>query len=443
MNAVHVVDDDAEVREVLRDCLQREGHTALTSSSPQEFLTALDRGAPAVAIIDIFFGDNPLDGEALVKHLAENHHATQCIVISGESDVQKTLACLKAGAVDFIEKPVSLARLTTSVRNALAAHLYHEQAQSRCRILGSSRPLREVISRTMKLAKLNETVLIRGESGSGKELIAENLHLWSLRNHNPNIKVNCTALNPNLLESELFGHKSGSFTGADKDHKGLFESARTGTIFIDEIGDFPLALQSKILRVLQERVVTPVGSTDEVPVDVRFIFATHRNLEEMVMAGTFREDLFFRISTFTISVPPLRERLEDIDALAPFFVQQFLANNNLEPVSISPEAIAKLKTYAYPGNIRELATVVKNAAFLSDGDAMKPEHVDFKPLRRDTDFWMTVDKMPLIEALGHFEEKLVRRRFERCGSNVKMTAESLAVQPSNFYRKLKEFGIEY
>jgi DNA-binding NtrC family response regulator len=443
MNTIYIVDDDQQVRESLADVLSKQGYSVRCASSPAEFIDMAVDAPPAVAVVDIFFSGSTLDGQDLLSYIAAKMPATQCIVISGESDLQKILGCLKTGAIDFIEKPVSLPRLLASVKNAASLHHYRSEAQKRCRILGGSAATSALIKRINKLAALNETVLIRGESGSGKELVAENLHLRSSRNTGPLVKVNCTALNPNLIESELFGHRAGSFTGADANRKGLFEAARGGTLFIDEIGDFPLNLQSKILRTLQEKTIMPVGAAAEVAIDVRFVFATHRDLTGMAAAGTFREDLLYRISTFTVEVPPLRERLGDIGELAPYFLRQFVLANNFTPMEFDGAALEKLKEWHYPGNIRELASIVKNAAFDCDEPVIGPEHIRFGSPASETGFWKEMDNMQIDQAEARFRYRLLERRMKRFDGNVRRTAESLGILPNNLYRLLKSHGIEY
>lgn len=250
-------------------------------------------------------------------------------------------------------------------------------------------------------------------------------------------------MNPNLLESELFGHKAGSFTGATSNKKGYFEKANGSSLFIDEIGDFPLSLQSKILRVIQEKIITPVGSTDEIPVDTRLIFATHRNLNEMVKQGSFREDLFFRISTFTIEIPPLRERLDDIDILATHFLSQFLLENNLPGKEINQEALDTLKTYNYPGNIRELSKIIKNAAFFSDNFQLTSSDFIFNVDSDSNDIWYKTKQLSLLESKSLFERELIVRRLLMTGNNIAKTAETLGLIKNNIYRKLNEYNIPY
>jgi len=443
MNPIYIVDDDQSILASLKSILSREGYIVEAVDSPDTFLEMVEQNPPSVAILDIFFNSHQIDGEELIKIISEKYPNTQCIVISGESDIQKTLACLREGALDFLEKPVSLPRLITAVRNAMELHNIKSSTRDKCKILGNSTLMQNIIAKVKKIAGLSESVLITGESGTGKELVAENLHLFSNRFSLPMIKVNCTALNPNLLESELFGHKAGSFTGADRNKKGIFEAAHKSTLFIDEIGDFPLNLQSKILRIIQEKKITPVGSTDEIPVDVRLVFATHRNLKEMVQAGLFREDLFFRISTFTIELPSLRKRIEDIDTLAPFFLKQFLMENSLPLKEFSSEAILKLKEYQYPGNIRELAKIIKNAAFFTEADRIMPYDIDFCSEPVCGEIWEKTRCLSLLESKECFEKELIDKRMKSMGKDIRKVAESLGMIKNNLYRKLKYYSIDY
>ncbi len=343
MNTIVVVDDDISILESIKSVLTKNGYSVQTAESPELFLKMIEEEEPAIAILDIFFGANQIDGEKLITQLNEKSPNTQCIMMSGESDIQKTLSCLKNGALDFLEKPVSTPRLLTSVRNALSLFNSKKSALSRYKILGNTDVMKQIKGKIKKLASLNESVLICGESGTGKELVAENLHLFSNRYSLQLNKINCTAFNASLIETELFGHKAGSFTGAANDKTGFFKASDKSSLFIDEIGDFDLNLQSKILRVLQEKKVTPVGSTNDIDVDVRLIFATHHNLSEMILQKKFRDDLFYRISTFTIELPPLRERLDDINIIANHFLNNFLLENKLGFKEFSQESLDKLK----------------------------------------------------------------------------------------------------
>jgi two-component system nitrogen regulation response regulator NtrX len=442
MNTIYIVDDDPSVQKSLATTLTDEGWEVATFGDPDSFIVRVGALAPAVAIIDIFFSEGECCGDELVLKVKDLAPCTQCIIISGESDIQKSIACIRNGALDFIEKPVSLPRLLTTVRNAMAIHTVKTDASHRFRIFGDVPSLVEMRNRINKLAALNESVLICGENGTGKELVAENLHLFSPRSVHPIYKINCTALNPNVIESELFGHAAGSFTGADRDRQGCFERAQGSTLFLDEIGDFAPPLQSKLLRVLQEKRVLPVGAAKEIGVDVRLIFATNCDLESAVREGTFREDLYFRISTFVIRIPPLRDRLQDIDILAPHFLNEFLNENKLPIKTFTPTALDRLKEYHYPGNIRELARIVKNAAFFTEGECISADQIDFMPPIGQPDLWFRTRSMPLARAVDYFERELILQRLEQAGNDIGKAAESLGVIKNNLYRKMKQCGIE-
>ncbi len=441
--AIYIVDDDVSILDSLNHLLTQNGYSVRCANSPELFLAMVDEAEPAIAIIDLFYGDHLIDGEKLIAVLDEKSPKTQPIIMSGESDIKKTLSCLKNGALDFLEKPISLPRLLTSVRNALSLYNSKESALSRNKILGNSQVMQQVSGKIKKLAGLNESILIRGESGTGKELVAENLHLFSSRYARPFVKVNCTALNANLIESELFGHKAGSFTGALKDKNGFFQAADKSSLFIDEIGDFNMSLQSKILRVLQDKKITPVGSTKEIAVDTRLIFATHHPLEKMINRQEFREDLFYRISTFSIDLPPLRDRLEDIDVIAGHFLETFLFENNLTYKYLADPALDKLKSYSYPGNIRELAKIVKNAAFFSDQENIEADDIQFDLNPEKSDIWTHVKTMSISEAKNYFEKEFLTRRFKQHGKQIEKTAGSLDILKNNLYRKLKQHHIDF
>jgi len=441
MEKIWVVDDDTSILNSLDSILTRQAYKVCTYNKPELFLEQIKVETPAVVILDIFFDNSKLTGEDIVKILSEEKPLTQVLVMSGETDVQKTLNCLKFGALDFLEKPVSLPRLLTSVKNALSIYNSRSSSTSRCNILGQSDQIKKLRQRIKKIAALKESVLITGESGTGKELVAENLHIFSPRYARNMFKINCTSLNPNLIESELFGHKKGSFTGAVADKKGVFELSHQSSLFIDEIGDFEVSLQSKILRVLQENNISPVGSSQVINIDSRLIFATHQDLDKMIHNNLFREDLYFRISTFTIELPPLREHLEDVDELAQFFLNEFVAENNLNYKMLSSSSLSKLKEYDYPGNIRELAKVVKNAAFFCDSEIIQADDIEFRAQKKIDNIWQRVEKMDLNRAKASLEKEMIVRRLKKYKQELNDTAESLGILKNNLYRKLKEHGI--
>lgn len=442
MTKIWIVDDDNSILEKLEKILGKEGYDIRSFIRPDELIAELKNDQPALVVADLFYKNSELSGEDVVKEVVENCPPTQVVIISGETDFRKTLQSLRSGALDFIEKPLSLPRLLTTIKNGIT--IYHTQCEMlrNSTILGESAKTKAIIQKIRKLATLNEPVLICGESGVGKELAAQNLHLFSPRFSLPMKEINCTAFNNNLIESELFGHKKGSFTGAVNDKKGIFELSQKSSLFIDEIGDLPFDIQSKLLRVLQEKKLTPVGGSEDITIDSRLIFATHRDLNSMIEKGEFREDLYFRISTFAIELPPLRERIEDIDQLAPHFLTRFLLDNNLPAKEFSSSAIAQLKEHLYPGNIRELIQVIKNAAFFSTSDTISAEDINFSPRNGRDELWQQVNSMKLSEAKAYFEKEFLQRRLKQHGNHVESCANSLGIIRNNLYRKLRDHNIE-
>lgn len=442
MSEVWLVDDDTSILNQLEKILLENRYKVRAFNRPEEIIGELRLKQPSVIIIDIFFSNSSLTGEDIINEVIEFYPNTQTIIMSGETDVRKMLNCLNLGALDFLEKPVSLPRLLTSVKNAGTIYNTKHSNTQQFNILGTSKAIKDTLNKIKKLSKLNESVLIVGESGTGKEMAARNLHLYSKRFSQPLSIVNCTALNSNLIESELFGHKKGSFTGATDNKIGYFEKANGSSLFIDEIGDFPLELQVKLLRVLQEKKITPVGGNNEIDIDTRMIFATHQNLEKLVEENKFREDFYFRLSTFTVTMPPLRDRIEDIEILANTFLEKFLSENSLEFKTFCDSAIDKLKSYQYPGNIRELIQIVKNSAYFSEGQIITPEDITFLRINRDNNIWDITKDMSLAEGKKYFEKEFISRRLRKLLNNVEDTADSLGLIKNNLYRKLNTYDIE-
>ena len=441
MKKILIVDDHPSIVETLSETLSREGYNTHAASTPQEALDKIPVFNPDLLIFDIFYGDNLPDGDWLIQEVKKSFPTLPAIAISGESDIYKILDCLNHGALDFVMKPLSVQRLLTTTKNALALAHSQKSRQDACQFLGESDTTRSLLEKVRKVAKLTDAVLIRGESGTGKELIAQNLHLHSNRADHPYFALNCAALNPDLIESELFGHKRGSFTGADDDKQGFFEKAHGGTLFLDEIGDLPSSLQAKLLRVLQEQQIVRVGDTEPIKIDVRIICATHQPLEKMIEENQFREDLFYRISTFQLQIPPLRDRLEDLDTLAPHFLQNFLSENNLSFKSFSKEALSHLRTYGYPGNVRELGMIIKNAALFTESDTITPENIDFHNKSNDHSLLTKVSTLELGDAKRELETALIQARLKMHQNNVSKTAESLGLLTQNLHRKLRDLGI--
>src|SRR5947199_1879699 len=359
-----VIDDEAAIRESLRMTLEYEGYEFVGARTGQEGLALAEREAPDIVLLDVKMPG--MDGLEVLERLRAMNDALPVVVVSGHGTISTAVEATKKGAFDFIEKPFASDRVLVSVRNALDQRRLRDENRSlrkavevRHQLIGDSSALKQVMAAVGRAAPTNATVLIQGESGVGKELVARTIHRNSLRSRERFVQVNCAAIPEELIESELFGHEKGSFTGATEKQVGRFEQADRGTIFLDEVGDMSAKTQAKVLRVLQEGEVERLGSARTIKVDVRVIAATNRNLEEEIEKGTCREDLYFRLSVIPIRVPPLRDRREDIPALVRHFVQEFGAANNFRPKTISPAAMEALKRHPWRGNVRELRNTVE------------------------------------------------------------------------------------
>jgi len=436
-----ILDDSPSILESLSDTLSDQGYVTHTALTPEKGISILHEQSIDLVITDICFDNSTKDGIWCVREIKKQFPHLPCLAMSGESDVYKVLDCIKEGALDFIVKPISLPRLTVALTNALKLTNTKKQLQNKSMILGQSNSTKQLRVTISRYAQLNENILITGESGTGKELVAENIHLYSNRYEHPFLKINCAALHADLVEAELFGYAKGSFTGAETDKKGYFESASEGTLFLDEIGDLPLETQSKLLRVLQENKVVRIGETHERPIRTRIICATHRPLETMIDEGTFREDLYFRIATFRIHISPLRERVEDIDELAPYLLEQFLKHNHLPEKVFSDSSIQKLKSFAYKGNIRELSSIIKNAAMLCEKDVINAPNIQEHFSRPTKDFLSQTQNMTLSDAKFFLEKSFLEHRLQCHQFNLDETAKSLGIEKTNLYRKLKHMQI--
>ena len=384
-----VCDDDAGVRDVLTQLLEDEGFDVVQAAMGQQALEELTKGEedrPSLALIDIKMPD--LDGISVLQHMLERGVDVPVILMTGFSTASKAIKAMQMGAADYLTKPFTdLDEVTIAVERVLRYEELKRGAEQMLvpaakiepseRIVGSSPEMIHIFKTIGQVARTPATVLVTGETGTGKELMAEAIHNASDRRTGPLIKVNCAALPETLLESELFGHEKGSFTGALNQHKGRFEAANKGTIFLDEVGEMTLGTQKKLLRVLQEREFERVGGTIPVKVDVRLIAATNRNLREEVATGRFRDDLYYRLNVIAIHMPPLRERLEDIPALVNHFLNKHRYSPASTPTRITEEAMAKLMTHDWPGNVRELENIIQRAVVLSRGSIITPEHITF------------------------------------------------------------------
>src|SRR5437870_3088334 len=369
MSRILIVDDEPGIRQSLKGVFDDEGFTTDTVASGEECLKKLDETAFDVILLDIWLPG--IDGLQTLRSIREKSPATHVIMISGHATIATAVSATKLGAYDYIEKPLSLEHTLLAVRNALshrrleqANDMLRNQLESRFNIVGESIPVKALRKQIAIVAPTNSRVLIYGESGTGKELVSRNIHFLSSRANAPFVEVNCAAIPEELIESELFGHTRGSFTGASEAKKGKFELADGGTLFLDEIGDMTLKTQAKVLRAVEEQRFQPIGAPAPVRVDVRVIAATNKNLQNEIAAGRFREDLFYRLNVIPFFVPPLRDRREDIPILARYFMRVFCAEHGRGPKDFSSEALDMLIDYSWPGNVRELRNEIERLVIM-------------------------------------------------------------------------------
>ncbi|MCM0610996.1 sigma-54-dependent Fis family transcriptional regulator [Marinobacter sediminum] len=365
-----IVDDEPDIRDLLEITLTRMGIKALTAPDITSARKLLGENNFHLCLTDMNLPDG--NGIELVHWIQRYTPSTPVAVITAYGNMDTAIESLKAGAFDFVSKPVELPRLRELVTSALKLSQtkpdYETPGDEPGLLLGNSQQIKKLRNQTRKLARSQAPVFISGESGSGKELVARMIHLQGPRREGPFIAVNCGAIPSELMESEFFGHKKGSFTGAVENKDGLFRSANSGTLFLDEVADLPLAMQVKLLRAIQEKAVRPVGDTKEVPVDIRLLSATHKNLPELVQEGGFRQDLFYRINVIELGVPPLRERPDDIALLSSHILERIAGEYDCDPATLKPGAIKHLQDYDFPGNVRELENILERAFTLCDAD---------------------------------------------------------------------------
>jgi len=450
MSRVLIVDDEPGVRSSLTGVLRDEGYDVESAESGEACLDKAVRRAFDVIVLDIWLPG--MDGLATLTRLRERQVDAQVVVISGHGNIESAVRAIKMGAFDFVEKPLSLEKTVLVVRNAIRQrHLEAENRDLRARVdrrltmVGDSYAMSQLREQVAMAAPTNGRVLVFGENGTGKELVARSIHGLSKRHTGPFIEVNCAAIPEELIESELFGHVRGAFTGAVTDRRGKFEVADGGTIFLDEIGDMSLKTQAKVLRVLQEQVVEPVGSTQRTQVDVRVIAATNKDLPVAIKAGQFREDLYFRLNVIPIFVPPLRTRQGDIPLLAEYFMAGFAHEYGRRPKAFEEGALDLLQRYSWPGNVRELRNLIERLVIMVPGDRIGTADLAF--LGRDpsdTGEAAPADiepVLPLHEARDRFERDYILRALAQQNGNMSRTAEVLGVERSNLYRKMRAFGI--
>jgi two-component system nitrogen regulation response regulator NtrX len=440
---VLIVDDEEGIRETLSDIFKDEGYDVITASSGEEAIKLLKENSPDIVFLDVWLSG--IDGIETMKELKSLNPTMPVVMISGHANIELAVKATRSGAYDFLEKPLSLERVLLVTKLALEKRILElenralkEDITKKWKLVGSSKKIQNLKEQIDMAAKSNSRVLILGESGSGKELVAHLLHENSPRVDKPFIEMNCAAIPQELIESELFGHEKGSFTGAFERKKGKFELADEGTLFLDEVGDMSLSTQSKVLRIIETQEFQRVGGSKNIKVDVRIIAATNKDLFEEVKKGTFREDLLFRLNVIPIYVPPLRERKEDIPELVEHFLQFFADEYGKKPKKITNEGLELLSTYDWPGNVRELRNVIERLVIMTPSEIIMPKNIFLKEnIHLDYFSFNT-----LKEAKEAFEKDFIIRKLEENNWNISKTAEVLEVERSNLHRKIKGFNIQ-
>jgi two-component system nitrogen regulation response regulator NtrX len=444
---VLIVDDEAGVRSALSGVLRDEGYAVEAVDSGEACLDRATRAPYDAIVLDIWLPG--LDGLATLARLRERRVDVPVVMISGHGNIESAVRAIKLGAFDFVEKPLSLDKTVLVVGNAVRQRRLEAEntalrarADRRLRMVGESYLMTQLREQIAMAAPTNGRVLIYGENGTGKELVARSIHARSHRRGGAFVEVNCAAIPDELIESELFGHIKGAFTGAVADRRGKFELADGGTIFLDEIGDMSLKTQAKVLRALQEQVVEPVGGTNGVRVDVRVLAATNKDLTAEIRAARFREDLYFRLNVIPIFVPPLRDRPDDIPRLAEHFMAELAQEYGRRPKKLDPSAAAGLQAYRWPGNVRELRNVIERLVIMVPGDTILAADLAFPEGGVVTAADPGRDlSLPLHEARERFERDYILRALAAQQGNISRTAEALGVERSNLYRKMRAFGI--
>jgi len=440
-----IVDDEEGIRESLGSILRDEGYHAEAVASGEEALQRLPAGDVDVVLLDIWL--KGMDGLETLGRIQSLPHPPAVIIISGHGNIETAVRATKLGAFDFVEKPLSLERITVLVRNAIQQRHLQDENQNlreelgqRHQVIGDSVPMKALRQQIAVTAPTNGRVLIYGESGTGKELVARALHAASLRCHGPFVEMNCAAIPEELIESELFGHVKGSFSGATEDKIGKFQRADGGTLFLDEVGDMSLRTQSKVLRVLEQQRFEPVGSNQTVTADARVIAATNKNIEQEIARGAFRQDLFYRLNVIPFLVPPLRDHKTDIPALARHFLAEFCADYGRRLKEISPSAMDILVRYPWPGNVRELRNLVERMVIMCPQQRIDPQHLP-PELFRGASESPQQPYATLQEARSAYEREFILRKLQENRWNMSQTAQALGLERSHLYRKLKSLGI--
>jgi two-component system nitrogen regulation response regulator NtrX len=446
---VLIIDDDDAIRSSLRMIFEYEGYDCILAQNGPAGLKMAEREGPDLIFLDIKMPQ--MDGLEVLKQLRVTAPAVPVVILSGHGTVKTAVEATKLGAFDFIEKPPESERILLVARNALQQKRLSDENRrlklsfdERYRLVGKSAALDDVAEAIRRAAPTNATVLITGESGTGKELVARAIHRNSLRKDETFVQVNCAAIPEDLIESELFGHEKGSFTGATEKQIGKFELAHKGTIFLDEVGDMSLRTQAKVLRVLQEGEVERIGSQRTIKVDVRVLAATNKQLEEAIEKGEFREDLYFRLSVIPIAIPPLRERSDDVPLLVEHFVGGFCSENNYRRKTFARETLEALKRHPWRGNVRELRNTVERLMIMAEGDEIRPEDLEGVLRRAGGEAPVTLTGAApgsLRDFKEGAERAFIVQKLRESRWNISATAQAIGTPRSNLYKKLEQYGI--
>ncbi len=444
-----IIDDEESIREILTDILEDEGYKVFSSEDGESGIRWLDREHIDMCFLDIWMPK--LGGIDVLGTIKERFPEVEVVMISGHAKIDQAVRATKMGAYDFLEKPLTIESVLSIVKNIENVKETIKSMPVKIvkydEMIGGSKKMLDIKHLVASAAKSDARVLIFGENGSGKELVAREVHNQSLRKNKQFISVNCAAIPENLIESELFGHVKGAFTGAIADSAGRFEQADRGTLFLDEVADMSLAMQAKLLRVLQEMKLTRVGGHGVIDVDIRIIAATNKDVKAEIRKGLFREDLYYRLNVIPIQVPPLRERREDIPILIDYFNKKLSQNNNMVPKQFSSDAFKYLSEYNWPGNIRQLRNIVERLLVMSDGgsigimDIKKYVEMDNRP-EDEANFISKYDDCELNDARIKFERDFIKKKLKENGFNLSQTARALGIFPSNLSVKLMKLGLK-
>jgi two-component system, NtrC family, nitrogen regulation response regulator NtrX len=448
MTRILIVDDEIDIRDSLKMILEYEGYEPLFAENGKRALELVDEEPIGIVLLDIKMPG--MDGLEVLENIRKKDEDLPVIMISGHGTIETAVEATKKGAYDFLQKPLDREKILVTIRNALRQHTLareyreiKEQIETDEQILGSSQAIKDIIEMIKRVGPTDARILITGENGTGKELVAKGIHRYSKRSALPFVEVNCAAIPNELLESELFGHEKGAFTGAAARRIGKFEAAHTGTLFLDEIGDLSLTAQAKVLRAIEEGKIERLGSNKVIEVDVRVVAATNKNLPQLISNGGFREDLYHRLNVIPLHIPPLRERREDIPVLAQSFADAVCKRNGFPRKLFDKETLKILQTYEWSGNVRELRNIVERLVIMSRGDKIHPDDINVMGPQKKGGVDAIVETAETFQEFKDKAEKeFIKFHLERRGWNVSQTAEDLGIQRSHLYNKIRKYGLE-